>query len=259
MLSDRVRIKIEAAITILLITTASLFVRVGQAGDSPRKDHSKVDCTFCHLPVADVASDEIPVFAASKQCETCHQLRTGADERQLTFHKTSSKSCTDCHSFHETDQVRTGQQAFKVRFDRRSSQIVICASCHGHGENPDMISDGHKRAAILYHTDYGQMAGLSPSQACMLCHAQGASINEASEGLTIPQFQEHSDHPLGVKVEPGRGEPGNRIRFAINPRLVLFDGKIECQTCHSLTSQTHGRLRGFTSFTELCSGCHMVD
>lgn len=257
--SDRVRTKIEAAIAILLMAVASLFVRVGQAGDTPRKDHSKIDCSYCHSPVADVASDEMPVFDASQQCGNCHQPRTGAKETQLIFHLANSKHCTDCHSFHETDYITAGTQTFRFRFDKRSSQISLCASCHGSGENPAMISDGHKRAAVLFHADYGQMAGLTPSQACILCHGENASTNEASDGLTIPQFQEHNDHPLGVKVVPGAGEPGNRIRFAIDSRLRLFDGKIECQTCHSLTSQSKGRLRDFSSFTELCSGCHVLD
>jgi hypothetical protein len=257
--SDRGRTKFEAAFAILIVTAGSLFVRVGQAGDTPRKDHSKIDCIYCHTPVADIASDEIPIFDASKQCGNCHRTRTSGKETQLTFHVTSSKNCTECHLFHETDRITAGNTSFKFRFDKRSSQMTVCSSCHGLGENPAMISEGHKRAAVLYHADYGQMAGLSPSQACMLCHSENASTNEASEGLTIPQFREHDDHPMSVKVVSGEGEPGNRIRFAIDPRLQLFNGKIECQTCHSLTSQSQGRLRDFASFTELCNGCHILD
>ena len=259
MFSDRARTRFEFAIALLFTAIAASFVKVGQAGETPSKHHSRIDCSFCHTPVADVASDEMPVFDGSRQCGNCHQRKATDDKVGLTFHAASSKRCTDCHSFHETEQITAAGETFRFRFDRQSSQMTLCGSCHAKGENPTMISDGHQKASILYHADHGILAKLTPSQACMLCHEQNASRNAANEGLTVPQFQQHNDHPLSVKVVAGSGEPGNRIRFAIDSRLPLFDGKIECQTCHSLSSQSKGRLRDFSSFTELCKGCHLVD
>lgn len=242
-----------------MVVLAATFIQVGKAGDSPRKDHSKIECSYCHAAVADIASDELPNFDLSRQCQSCHKVGAGKESSQLSFHRTSNKRCGECHSFHETDQISASGQTFRFRFDKHSSQMAVCASCHGEGENPTMLSEGHKQAAQLYHADYGRFAELSPSQSCMLCHSESGPVGDLAARLKVPRFQDHGDHPLGVQVVAGSGEPGNRIKVRIDSRLRLVDGKIECQTCHTLSGQTHARLRDFTSLTELCNGCHSLE
>lgn len=253
------RTKFEVAFLLVGALFAITFVRIGQAGDSPSKGHAKIDCSYCHASVADIGDEAMPNLELSRHCQDCHRQRPNDESTDLTFHTMSNKQCGDCHSFHETDQITADGQDFRFRFDKRSSQVAICASCHGEGENPAMLSAGHRQAAQIYHSDYGQFAGLSPSQACMLCHSESGPSSDLAAGLKIPRFQDHGDHPLGVKVIPGSGEPGNMIKLNLDSRLKLVGGNIECQTCHSLSANTHARLRDFTSLTELCQGCHSVE
>lgn len=253
------RTKIEVAVLALLFTVASFYIHVGQAGESQHKNHDSVECSYCHVPVADIVGDEPLVIDLNRNCRTCHAPEKADQTSGLTFHS-SSKPCSACHSFHAPDQIHAAERTFRYRFDRNSQQRTQCFSCHGDGENLALLSDGHKRAAAVYHSDYTKLTSASPSQSCMLCHSETSSLNaEFTEGLMIPKFTEHGDHPMGVKVVAGRGEPGNRMRFIIDSRLRLFDGKVECQTCHSLSATTKDRLVPFTSTTELCNGCHLLD
>ena len=54
----------------------------------------------------------------------------------------------------------------------------------------------------------------------------------------------------------GSGRGQNKIRQTLDERIELFDGRIECQTCHSMASQTKYLLADFESATALCQGCH---
>jgi predicted CXXCH cytochrome family protein len=45
----------------------------------------------------------------------------------------------------------------------------------------------------------------------------------------------------------------------IDSHLVLYNNRIECQTCHSLTSNKNNLIAGFSDSSELCTGCHVRD
>lgn len=253
------RTKIEVAVLTLLFTVASLYIHIGQAGESQHGNHRTTDCAFCHTLVVDITSEAAPALDLNRYCLGCHDARKIDMNSPLTFH-TATSQCTNCHSFHAPDIIVAGDRTFKYRFDRNSRQRTLCVSCHGKGENPNLISEGHRRAANLYHADYEILAGLTPSQACMLCHSENSNLDpQVTSGLQVPQFPNHSSHPVSIKVVPGKGEPGNKIKFVIDQRLRLFDGSLECQTCHSLSAMTPDRLANFPNTTEMCNGCHLLN
>jgi predicted CXXCH cytochrome family protein len=46
------------------------------------------------------------------------------------------------------------------------------------------------------------------------------------------------------------------MRAVLDPRIPLFDGNMECQSCHSLTATAKDLLRAWGSPKEMCLGCH---
>jgi predicted CXXCH cytochrome family protein len=134
-----------------------------------------------------------------------------------------------------------------------------CAACHAPGSDLARLSPAHRQAAALYHRDAALLDGTSPSQGCLNCHAAGSGspwVREVSDrNLT---FNPHATHPLGVDVVPGSGQDERRLRAVLDPKLRLFDGRLECQTCHNLTAATEDLLVPFPQPYDLCLGCHKL-
>jgi predicted CXXCH cytochrome family protein len=53
-----------------------------------------------------------------------------------------------------------------------------------------------------------------------------------------------------------RGSQSKGLRWKLDPRIRLFDGRIECQTCHLLGAGTDDLLVEFERKYDLCLGCH---
>jgi hypothetical protein len=125
------------------------------------------------------------------------------------------------------------------------------------------LSEGHRRAAAIFHRDYRYLNGISVSEACLLCHGTGRAargeLTSLAEGARVPTFDPHGSHPTGIDVRPGRRKAGSRILRNIDPKLELVGGRIECITCHSLTAQTPYRLVEFETRENLCRSCHGID
>ena len=61
---------------------------------------------------------------------------------------------------------------------------------------------------------------------------------------------------MGVPVDLGAGDHMVSIRRELDPRIRLFDGDMECQTCHQLATRTRYALAAVESPKALCLGCH---
>ena len=132
-----------------------------------------------------------------------------------------------------------------------------CRSCHSPEGSLRNLDSAHRQAATLYHAQAARLADVSPSAACLRCHDQGSQSSwmqaVADEALV---FNPHASHPYGVPYRP-RATRGNwQLARVVDHRIPLFEGKVECQSCHLLTSGTENLLIPFPSRTELCLGCH---
>jgi predicted CXXCH cytochrome family protein len=256
----RARTALELGLITAVVALMALFIRPGQGTEDFRKIHGGVDCVKCHAPVADIAESEF-IPDATSQCLVCHSQERLTAGSRLLFHRSEGRACVECHAFHRPDEITVRGVSFHLRFTR-SNQQALCGSCHSEDGHVENISGGHLRAAQLYHSDNQVLTGLSASSACLLCHSsemnRTASMASTTLELKIPEFADHG-HPVGVPVIPGSGQPGNRIRERLDPRLPLFDQKMECQTCHSLTGSDRYLLTASMSSQELCQGCHQVD
>ena len=259
MRNHRARTATELAVVAAVLSLMAFFIRPGEGGEDLRKIHSGVDCTKCHAPVADIGgSDEIPDPGA--QCSSCHTRESLNSNTRLPFHLSTTRQCVECHSFHKPDIVTVRGASFHLRFQRQGSQ-ALCGGCHAGSGDLNHLSAGHRKAAELYHSDNQILTGLTASQACLVCHSSSASMSSVGlslDGMEIPRFDDHG-HPIEVAVVPGSGQDGNRMRTTLDPRIPLFNQRVECETCHSLTSTSRHLLTGSMNTTELCQGCHQLD
>ena len=132
-----------------------------------------------------------------------------------------------------------------------------CRSCHGAGGRLSELSPAHWTAASLYHTQTERLAGLSPSEGCLLCHGSGS---DSQWQRAVPEaaltFDHHTTHPLGVPLRATRAANAYRIRSEKETGLPLFAGLIECQTCHLLPSRSTDLLRLEGQEQGICEHCH---
>ncbi|HVP07070.1 MAG TPA: cytochrome c3 family protein [Candidatus Acidoferrum sp.] len=246
----------------LIIPVApALLIPNGEAGDFGTAEHQSIPCSNCHSILA--ATDETSVTASDlgARCHDCHLKLAEADAKSsLRFHQDAKRSCLDCHSFHSTSSISAEGNRFEFVYNN-TGQLGECFTCHGQRENLASLSPAHKSAAALFHSNYLAPTGLTPSQLCLVCHTESSAIppNVLPAGTAVPRFSDHGYHPLGIIVSPGARASGNRIRAQIDSRIVLFEGRIECQTCHSLTATTRWHLVEFANQTDLCQACHQLE
>ncbi len=90
-----------------------------------------------------------------------------------------------------------------------------------------------------------------------MCHSnRGSNHFEGTEKDNMPRFSEMASHPYGIAFKQdsvNRELPEGELE-SFTP--LLIDGRIECQTCHLLTSQTDNYLAGSGEYGELCTACH---
>lgn len=253
-----------AALSALFLSAAPLAANgLSASGADP---HEGIACARCHLgatarAVATAGPDDPD--PRSRTCRGCHKdlaTKGAAAVNQLGFHADPKADCAGCHTFHDLGRLKTSVGELKMAAEGLGDGVPAhCAGCHEPGADLSKLSAAHRAAAALYHRDAALLAGMSPSQGCLNCHAGGSGSTWQSEtGGESLTFNQHATHPLGVEAVAGSGRDERRLRSPIDPRLRLFDGKVECQTCHSLTGGQRDLLVAFPTQPELCLGCHQL-
>ncbi len=206
------------------------------------------DASVGHAPPASTAMD--------RQCRSCHGDGPRKAGALGIGHADHGRRCTSCHQFHDANLVRTAAGSVDLAGLGEAS-AAHCQSCHAPGARLEDISEGHRAAARLYHAESGALADVSPSAACLRCHDRGSTSpwRQAAAGAA-PMFDGHRSHAVGVPVDLGAGDHMVSIRRELDPRIRLFDGDMECQTCHQLATRTRYALAAMESPKALCLGCH---
>jgi hypothetical protein len=240
----------------IALTTGSLTATANN--DLPPATHKQVECPACHALRADIASQDDSSVDLTGRCRDCHtEQASQSTTDNLGFHDRLDKGCPDCHSFHDPTIIRAAGQSFRMEFENRGFRFA-CEACHNTKGSLAGLSEGHRQAAALYHSDLPLLASMSPSDRCLICHSkQSTPLPIPETVLDPPRFSEHTSHPNGIPVQAGQYTSGGRIRTQVDSSVVLNDGKIECQTCHCLTNSNED----FTVSDESgsgpnCMGCH---
>jgi predicted CXXCH cytochrome family protein len=226
---------------------------LGETGQ-PASGHESADCRKCHLRAASTGSS---LVSDNGTCLGCHSGQVSSRVNGLGFHgKRSQDRCLECHSYHKPGTVTT-MRGFIELDSLEQLNPGHCLSCHDGKGSLQSLSEAHLVAATLYHEQAQSLQDISPSQACLNCHSNTSATDwQQTHGGDAMEFSEHSTHPYEVEVVPGRGGFGHRIRHEIDPAIPLFENKIQCQTCHQLTSERPDLIVAFDEPTDLCLGCH---
>lgn len=216
--------------------------------------HAGMECSQCHQAVADIGSN-LPATNPVLGCRSCHDLAVNRDNRVAhEFHKDQSRQCNECHSFHETSVITAGGADFTFS---KAMGTGLCAACHNEAGSLGALSEGHQVAAKIFHSNSDLLKGADASTACLICHSENRTVQiDGMPAGSVPQFSERHMHPLGEIRVDGVIRNGTRVRASRDPRLRLFNNRIECTTCHQLTAITKYRLVEFESQQQLCAGCH---
>ncbi len=247
------RAVLYSLVSILLISAAK-----AGGGSGPAMTHDQTACQTCHSLRADISPFSEPRADFDWQCRKCHS-DTFSDSipNSFGFHSDQERGCLDCHSFHDPATISVAGQSFRLEFHNVLLRFQ-CGTCHNQKGDLAKLGDGHRQAASLYHTDLPLLTSMSPSDRCLICHSKRSTpLPNLESEVAPPRFSEHASHPYGVPVRPGEGCPGGRLKSEIDPQITLFDGRIECQSCHCLTTGNQDLLvTSEQTPNSFCLGCH---
>lgn len=246
-------------VVVVILTTAAASAR------QPRHPHDQLSCADCHRWSSTASQDagastRPPGDIKNTACRSCHRGPASGHGSGHRFHAAGGRDCTKCHGFHDTKLLQAGGKVFSYDFGDRTLR-AHCASCHqGIGSEID-LDEAHRRAAAsVYHIDAELLRESSPSEACLICHDATKTPPEPDQTDPTPiQFVTHATHPYGFMVIPGSGSGARKILDRLHPDLVLPGGRLECQTCHQLTSGTVDLLPPRDNPYALCLGCHDLE
>lgn len=230
-----------------------------QPDESPNiLSHNELECSRCHALTASLESNGAGFSSAAEQCRTCHGP-AGPEEESLeaAFHYSDSRACTDCHRFHETDVISAAGVEFK--FDYSAAPLrEHCRSCHDQSQSILELTVGHREASAVYHRDSRYFAGVSPSDACLYCHSTEAGTAPDIElSQNPPRFEPSAGHMIGTGMTTAKSPGGFSEKLPEDSFVHLIEGRIECQSCHSLTADTGHLLAGTGQEEDVCLACHV--
>jgi len=155
----------------------------------------------------------------------------GADEDALDAGAADHGSCERCHRpIEELLALRSYRMYSGIRIDMRTDaqpalESLICLSCHD-GSGMDVAFDGPLREQLDIGTDL------------------------------------QNDHPISIQYDPSLDRAFHPVttgpvrQEGVNG-LPLYNGRVECPTCHDPHGPAAGRLRMSNKGSALCLACHM--
>lgn len=242
--------------TLLLLLGLMYFGRFlpeGSASLESGHPHDKVECQNCHSLGAKFGENGDSKLD-SQNCSSCH---FSSMDSHSPFHSSSStKQCANCHSFHKPELVIAAGDTMLLEFAEKAQPM--CADCHKEDGPLPEVSPGHREAAKLIHSQRSTGMSEAPSEYCLACHSKESTAGFARENTKpAPRFHVSASHVFGQSLVTGSNQFGSAFRILdeIPSHLVLIDGKIECQSCHSMISD-NDYLLSQTIEDGLCGGCH---
>ena len=233
----------------IFLATILVAIPLASAQADQPAEHLSPTCATCHDHHPD---GELPV---DETCLGCHEpWLPEHDAVAGVFHDPDDRACSRCHGYHSTEKLKATGNMFLRPF---GDQQVLrhCSSCHRNDEILDNVSAGHVTAAALhYHVDAGGLLPATMSEICLRCHDEESDDSDTPP--ETPTFPAHASHPIGLTIPPYSPWEHSEFQVEIHPELELFDGHIECITCHRLPATTVFRLVPLPSVTAICNGCH---
>lgn len=243
--------------TLFLLIGLMYFGRLlpdGSAGLESAHPHDAIECQKCHS-FGSKANGSGLSKPGSQSCLSCHSF---ADDAGSPFHNSRAvDDCAGCHSFHKPELIIAAQDTMILAFATEAR--ALCADCHKLAGLLPEVSTGHRLAAELIHSQRTMKLADAPSEFCLACHGAERTVTLGNGILkSAPRFHVSASHVFGQMITPGASQPGAafRIQNELPTDLSIIDGKIECQTCHSMISE-NDYLLSQTIDDGLCGSCHI--
>lgn len=256
------QVRATTALTLFSLIMGGFFLAVyednGSARTSGIHPHTEVACSKCHnfKAIGDSTLGKGNSAELAEKCQECHGSVAALKRGDDFFHQISKKSCVGCHSFHHTDNVTIMGDSTTIF--AASQELPTCRDCHPNGHVPQ-VGPGHQRASKVIHADREGKFIAQPSAFCESCHdaSKKRAANLGEEPIP-PRFNLAASHPYDIQLIPGYPESGSthRLQAEIPAFISTMNGRIICQTCHSLTSTNSNLLVTANEESELCTGCH---
>jgi predicted CXXCH cytochrome family protein len=137
-----------------------------------------------------------------------------------------------------------------------------CNFCHISGSNHKDVPLWNQSATLVSPASQDltdEKHKVSQSKVCLTCHdgtvARDQSIEYGEMGASSLGIDLKNSHPVSVDYHAAFSRKGRSFRppSAIGP-LKLFNGKVECSTCHDV----HKSFQLRASKRDLCFQCHII-
>lgn len=255
----------------------SYMTSVMSAKGDPRTPGAQGGCVVCHTAngdgtahvkagggrgvggIVNPASKSLSPEAKAKICLTCHERDSKRSHWEGSTHQTRGVACTNCHTMHTPDKVRTKITQYEVCFtchkDKRAEinrpsrhpileGKVACSDCHNpHGSvGPKLV----KRDSVVETCYQCHMEKRGPfvhnhepvSEDCSNCHNPHGTVAE-SMLKARPPFLCHQCHtPHGGFPAQLAGQTPTQVTAASGGKQgINFTQGRGCVNCHT---QIHG-------------------
>lgn len=245
-------------------------------------DFAESECVLCHQGDGEGAHG-INDDAITSLCLQCHpdlfsegymhpvdvmpqKVTTIPDDMPLS--KLGRITCITCHDVHVPYLTPLGTRSYFLR--RYGTGAEFCKNCHadmspesrGH---PTALGEAHLDSKYITTDASQQIDPLSKN--CISCHdgayASSVSINAGLWTHNASNFDTMSSHPIGIDYEEARTRAGRKTDLRpmdqVDRRILFFDGKVGCGTCHNPYGELMSHLVMENSRSRLCFACHMID
>lgn len=248
-------------------------------------DFSNDECGICHQGdtsggVMEVDDDKMTSF-----CEKCHvdlfsegymhpvdvsPKNVVNIPKDFPLSPRGRITCNTCHDVHSSYENPLGvKSSFLRRYERGKA---FCDSCHGDVNTPETghsssLGEAHFQSKYIV-TDVSQQID-SMSKNCISCHdgsyASSVTINSGFwTHSTSTSFDDPmTNHPIGIDYEQARLKSGRKTDLRpidmVDQRILFFDGKVGCGSCHNPYSYEAEDLVMTNGGSQLCFACHMID
>jgi hypothetical protein len=101
-------------------------------------------------------------------------------------------------------------------------------------------------------------AAVKNSTWCLACHDGAVAKNAFPVGPKRSDYSRAQNHPVLVSYEQAHSRKPTTLvaPAALDPKLQLVDGKIQCTTCHVVSAKQEWTTVALAGRRDICLGCH---
>ncbi|UCH81796.1 MAG: cytochrome c3 family protein [Nitrospiraceae bacterium] len=246
-------------ILIVLFGLLCVYADLSDGAPGQRHEFNQDECVSCHMDEKNDPEKIKP--AVTDSCLRCHMDFNATYSHPTDRYPYKSTdipedmplmdgklTCLTCHYVHPRKNITND-----IFIRRSSEEIIYCAICHTNDKREHTaVGKAHVKNDIRMNTSMDILSKL-----CLECHNRKISRGAPIGSLRICVSK--VNHPVGISYtyKASRTTGEYRSESALHPKLILYDGKIGCGTCHNIYSQVRYLLVMNNDKSRLCLECHI--